>query len=413
MRCPSLGGLPLKPAPNTTSNRGRTITAASWAIALLSLGTGFIMKEPVLILIGIFSVFVLSWFLLSLCALTQLYTKKVKSLACTITPEDAPAGTPIQFQLWPPGATSLFHVKLPGIVYRYELTLRSADEKIIGVAIPISPSSATKNIPPFTIQTSTASRGLYFAEFSQVSLYDIFGFYHFSIPIQFKKTEALILRPRPAKNGIRLLFHSGGVTHREEQTYQRTEELTEHRPYLPGDDPRRINWKLFGHSGDLFIRQGEQEPPPMAEYVLALDTSVDYSIFSQEEGRLLVDGLCQYALAIALELSRHHYTINLCFPGHDLYSSEEVNLSKILAYPAAQDMNTHKAFPALPSTASLLILAIPRSLPSRGSALKELLERHPAHRELQFIDPAKVLTTNRFQNLYLASQRYYGQSYGT
>lgn len=49
-------------------------------------------------------------------------------------------------------------------------------------------------------------------------------------------------------------------------SYDRSENLYETRTYLPGDDPRKINWKVFAHSGSLSIREGELLPPPNAEY---------------------------------------------------------------------------------------------------------------------------------------------------
>lgn len=49
-------------------------------------------------------------------------------------------------------------------------------------------------------------------------------------------------------------------------TFSRSENLYETRNYLPGDDPRRINWKIYAHSGSLAVREGELLPPPSAEF---------------------------------------------------------------------------------------------------------------------------------------------------
>ena len=40
------------------------------------------------------------------------------------------------------------------------------------------------------------------------------------------------------------------------------------RPYLPGDSMRRIHWRASAHSGDLMVRQEEQESTPEATVVL-------------------------------------------------------------------------------------------------------------------------------------------------
>lgn len=36
-------------------------------------------------------------------------------------------------------------------------------------------------------------------------------------------------------------------------------EFTEHRPYVPGDDPKRIDWKVVARKDDYFVKQFENE----------------------------------------------------------------------------------------------------------------------------------------------------------
>jgi len=36
-------------------------------------------------------------------------------------------------------------------------------------------------------------------------------------------------------------------------------EFTEHRAYQPGDEPRYLDWKIYGRSDRLFVKQFEQE----------------------------------------------------------------------------------------------------------------------------------------------------------
>lgn len=38
-------------------------------------------------------------------------------------------------------------------------------------------------------------------------------------------------------------------------------EFAQYRAYEPGDEPRRIDWKLFGRSDKFFVREAEQESP--------------------------------------------------------------------------------------------------------------------------------------------------------
>ncbi len=48
-----------------------------------------------------------------------------------------------------------------------------------------------------------------------------------------------------------------------ETSLQRSSELYESRNYFPGDDPRKIHWKLYAHTRSLAVRLGEYEPPPV------------------------------------------------------------------------------------------------------------------------------------------------------
>ena len=48
----------------------------------------------------------------------------------------------------------------------------------------------------------------------------------------------------------------------------------ETRPYLPGDDIRRMNWRLWAHTAQPFVRATEWLPPPLGETLWVLDTSV-------------------------------------------------------------------------------------------------------------------------------------------
>ena len=38
-------------------------------------------------------------------------------------------------------------------------------------------------------------------------------------------------------------------------------EFSQYRGYQPGDEPRRVDWKLYARAGKLFVRQSEREAP--------------------------------------------------------------------------------------------------------------------------------------------------------
>jgi uncharacterized protein (DUF58 family) len=57
-------------------------------------------------------------------------------------------------------------------------------------------------------------------------------------------------------------------------------EFAEHREYVPGDDIKHIDWKVFGKSDRFYIKQYEEETNLVA--TIALDTSESMSYASQQ-----------------------------------------------------------------------------------------------------------------------------------
>ena len=56
-------------------------------------------------------------------------------------------------------------------------------------------------------------------------------------------------------------------------------EFTEHRPYMQGDSPKDIDWKVFGKTEKYFIKQYEEETN-LRSYIL-LDTSKSMNYASE------------------------------------------------------------------------------------------------------------------------------------
>ncbi|HIB08424.1 MAG TPA: DUF58 domain-containing protein, partial [Gemmatimonadetes bacterium] len=61
-------------------------------------------------------------------------------------------------------------------------------------------------------------------------------------------------------------------------------EFAEHRQYMPGDDIRRIDWKLFGRSDRHYIKLFEADTN--ANFSVLLDVSASMSYGSHEVSKL-------------------------------------------------------------------------------------------------------------------------------
>ncbi|MCH8306427.1 MAG: DUF58 domain-containing protein, partial [Candidatus Marinimicrobia bacterium] len=54
-------------------------------------------------------------------------------------------------------------------------------------------------------------------------------------------------------------------------------EFSEHRQYMPGDEPKHIDWKLYGKTDRLYIKQFEEETNLKAYILLDSSASMNYS----------------------------------------------------------------------------------------------------------------------------------------
>lgn len=72
-------------------------------------------------------------------------------------------------------------------------------------------------------------------------------------------------------------------------------EFAEHREYVPGDDFRRIDWKVFGKTDKYYVKQYEQETNLVCN--LVLDTSQSMNYGSGGTSKLLYASYIAAALA--------------------------------------------------------------------------------------------------------------------
>jgi uncharacterized protein (DUF58 family) len=133
-------------------------------------------------------------------------------------------------------------------------------------------------------------------------------------------------------------------------------EFAEHREYVPGDDIRRIDWKVFGKTDKYYTKRYEQETNLVCN--LVLDTSQSMSYASRDASKLL------YASYVAASLA---YLI--------LHQQDSVGMTffedrvRYLVPPSGQASH-------LKQLLHLLAVCQPANLRSRvGKVLDELADR--------------------------------------
>ncbi len=117
-------------------------------------------------------------------------------------------------------------------------------------------------------------RGRYTGPHFTLTIMDLLGFTQTRVVSA--ETRELIVHPIAHPATLRLPRAREGERTVRSERRRRGEELLEVRDYVPGDDVRRIHWKLLAHAGRLLVRVEEQIPPPQARcrFVLCGDTAL-------------------------------------------------------------------------------------------------------------------------------------------
>ena len=155
-------------------------------------------------------------------------------------------------------------------------------------------------------------RGVYKGTSGEIIIEDLFGFTRFVI---YRGVEiSLAVFPAINKDGFdRKRILTGGEVATAEYKRIRSDELLEVRKYYPGDDARRINWKMFAASGELFLRIGEEIPPPTGKVIVVL--SSESSLLTELNGSsFYTDSLIVSYLAFIYSLIDRGCRVSVFFP---------------------------------------------------------------------------------------------------
>ena len=388
--------------------RPRSMGSFIILLTILAFIAGWIRNELTLALLGTLFLITLAYCFFGIFFLGLVHRRRSRSLSMAIVNVTVPVGgegelsvtnslSPAKNRFW----------RLPAILVRCELRLETRDGRVIRHFI----NPGLDNYSRFPVK----ERGAYYGDCDYFVIFDAPGFFRLSLPVQQtvqadslnSRTSAsdtsarLLAVPHQAEEAIPLSLKSGGSEERNEPHYRKSSELIDHRPYIPGDDPRRINWKLYGHTpwGELFVREGESEPPPRSRLLILIDTETDSTLYTPDESRRAVDMLCENALAAATEFSSRGMDILIGYTGGKIEGGNTegapMNAAQhavALALPAAifpgkntfgekpQGAEQPKAqLPQSPNDRAVLILALPRQFVSDTSALDRFLRKREAN----------------------------------
>ena len=143
---------------------------------------------------------------------------------------------------------------------------------------PTAETSASFSIPLQGMRTEyhpeNLTRGRYFYKRQYLNIRDFAGFFAaaYTQPPCLSVPYIVVQPVLPPQKTVFPDLRSRAVNDLPSQ--ERTHELYESRPYFPGDDPRKIHWKLYAHTNTLSIKLGAFEPPPVKRLMIYIEEPV-------------------------------------------------------------------------------------------------------------------------------------------
>ncbi len=234
------------------------------------------------------------------------------------------------------------------IYYIFEFSFEPvpASESILTIAVPV-------NTKHRSLYTANEARGRYFCKRQYLRITDFAGFFSllFIQPLRLHQPYMVMPEVLPFEYNPLPLLHFRDV--QDSPSHERTAELYESRPYFPGDDPRKIHWKLYAHTQALSIKLGAFEPPPVKRLTIYIE---EYYIMNKKNRAIVAPVFDAFIGRIAFVISQLleagiHCSLLLHEPSHN--TAQSASLQRYDIHPedasALMQVRTLLAIPALRS----------------------------------------------------------------
>ena len=196
----------------------------------------------------------------------------------------------------------------PGIGVRLRLPLAWHERGIDSVTSRCVPGRNERSIP-----FRAKYRGVYASTEAVFEVRDLLGFtaHRLSVPLRETLTVFPDLSPVPEASTFMEQAEDSAVY---APRRRRSEELLEARKYYPGDDVRRLNWKVFAHMNELFLRIGEEVPPPESRILFVLDCTAN-PLVPRGVSADYLDRLVDSCASLLVSLLGRRIDVMLSLPG--------------------------------------------------------------------------------------------------
>ena len=239
---------------------------------------------------------------------------------------------------------------------------------------PTAETAACLSIPLQRMQTKyhpeNLTRGRYFYKRQYLNIRDFAGFFAaaYTQPPCLSVPYIVVQPVIPPQKTVFPDLRSRAVNDLPSQ--ERTHELYESRPYFPGDDPRKIHWKLYAHTNTLSIKLGAFEPPPVKRLTIYIEEPVCMKKQERTWVASVFDAFIGRLSGVIIELLNAGIQCSLLLYDYPRHSLQRYEITEEGAAAAAQIQNL-LAIPALHTSPEALpdAAAVFNAVPDGGGLL--------------------------------------------
>ena len=190
------------------------------------------------------------------------------------------------------------------------------------------------------------TRGRYFYKRQYLTIRDFAGFFAAAYiqPPCLSVPYTVVQPALPPERAVFPNLRSRAVNDLPSQ--ERTHELYESRPYFPGDDPRKIHWKLYAHTNTLSIKLGAFEPPPVKRLTIYIEEPVCMKKKERAWVASIFDAFIGRLSGVIIELLNAGIQCSLLLYNYPQQSLQRYEITEEASAAAAQIQNL-LAIPAL------------------------------------------------------------------
>ena len=240
---------------------------------------------------------------------------------------------------------------------------------------PIAETFVSVSIPLQGIQTKyhpeNLTRGRYFYKRLYLNIRDFAGFFAaaYTQPPYLSVPYIVVQPVIPPQKAVFPDLRSRTVNDLPSQ--ERTHELYESRPYFPGDDPRKIHWKLYAHTNTLSIKLGAFEPPPVKRLTIYIEEPVCTKKKEQAWVASIFDAFIGRLSGVIIELLNAGIQCSLLLYDYPQQSLQRYEITEEGAAAAAAQIQNLLAIPALHTSPEALpdAAAVFNAVPDGGGLL--------------------------------------------